>query len=45
MLGITPDESFGKINQPDKKNRKCLDSENGMKVKDYDQVSNLLHKN
>ena len=28
-LGITPDESFGKISQPDKMNHKCLGSENG----------------
>ena len=59
MLGIAPDESFGNINQPDKKNHKCLDSKNGpdkknhklldsknrMKVKDSNQVKNLLNEN
>ena len=35
-LGITPDESFGEINQPDK---------NGLKVKDFYQVKNLLNEN
>ena len=44
-LGITPDESFGKISQPNKTNHKCLDSETGMKVKDCNQVSNLLQEN
>ena len=34
-LGITPDEGFGKINQPDKKNHKCLDSEDGPDKKNH----------